>query len=316
MSSVTNRNFFQEVAFFASNHKVLCTSILGLAVVGYIVAGRIISWIYKSVGTTKKTSDVGLDTISALSSKSPSAELPQATKNLLTAYKSPQEGWVMVPPKEQMQLDKPFVIGSGAMGFSGNGRWKMHLSIDPNQMEQAIPIVMEVLHSPSAPRLGFKMQTKSNLDSVHQIGKEFAIIFDQKEEAAAIQGNRHAIEDCLSTLWKRLYNAKIRPEAGVVLTPQTMEVVRAAPSGNQIKEKQNLEIGKFDRAIPCPKNCTFFHYRDENFVPMRDDEMGDLKGTPGVYAASDVLKLACEQPGIAHNPTQAPDPFLDLHIQE
>ena len=74
-------------------------------------------------------------------------------------------------------------------------------------------------------------------------------------------------------------------------------------------------MGKFDRAIPCPQGYNFFYYRDENFAPMRDDAMGDLKGVPGVYAASDIIKLAKKQPHLAHNPTESPDPFLNLTIQ-
>ena len=87
------------------------------------------------------------------------------------------------------------------------------------------------------------------------------------------------------------------------------------PQESQVKEKQNLKTGKFDRAIPCPKECNFFHYRDENFAPMLDDEIGDLKGVPGVYAASDIIALAKKQPHLAHNPTQSPDPFLTLSLK-
>ncbi len=350
MSSVEGSGFFQDVAAFASNHKIFCISTLGLALVGYSIgnlAGRAVSWICKCVGTTKKTNDVGLENIPTNSPKKNemffknnynteqnsvlnlnNANAPDVNtdliekalslpiQNLLTAYKTPEAGWVMVPPKDEMQTDQRFAIASGAIAFSGNGRWKIHVSIHPNQMEQAIPIFMEVLHSPDAPRLGFKMQTKTNLDSVHQIGKEFALIFDKKVEAAALEGHREVVERCLSILWKKLYDAGIRPEPGVVLTPQTMETVRTAPAGSQIQEKKNLKMGKFDRAIPCPKDCNFFYYRDENFAPICDNEIEGLRSIPGVYAASDIIELARQQPDFAHNPTQSPDPFLNLQIQE
>ena len=93
-----------------------------------------------------------------------------------------------------------------------------------------------------------------------------------------------------------------------------MDSIRRAPLNTQVKEKQNLEMGKFDRAIPCPGGCNFFHYRDENCVPMRDDEMDGLEDVPGVYAASAIISLAQRQPKLAHNPTGSPDPFLDLII--
>ena len=243
------------------------------------------------------------------------AELSSTTKKLLAAYHSPKEGWVMVPPRDQLKAEQTFVVGSGAIGFKGNGRWKIHVSIDPAQMEQAIPIIVEVLHSVDAPRLGFKMQTKANLDSVHQIGKELAIIFDKQVEEDALKGDLKEVQNCLSLLWKKLSSAGIRPEPGFVLTPQTIADIRKAPNGSQIKEKQNLETGKFDRAILCPDGHNFFYYRDENFAPMRDDEIGDLRGIPNVYAASDIIDLALKQPNLAHNPTLSPDPFLNLMIK-
>jgi hypothetical protein len=93
-----------------------------------------------------------------------------------------------------------------------------------------------------------------------------------------------------------------------------MAAIQSAPQGQQTKEKGNLEQGKFDRAIPCPKGVHFFHYRDEDCVPMLDTEIGDLQGVEGVFAASDVIKLAKTNPEFAHNPTKKKDPFLHLQI--
>lgn len=238
---------------------------------------------------------------------------PTAEK-LLKAYDTDKEGWVMVPPKDLINVEKPFVIGSGAAGYEGNGRWKIHVSIDPRQMEQAIPILVEVLHSQDAPRLGFKMQTKANLNSVHQIGKELAIIFDKNVEKEAMN-NPKIVEDFLSLLWNKLHAAGIHPEPGLVLTPKTMAAIEKASDNSQIKEKQNLERGKFDRAISCPEGSNYFYYRDENFAPMEDNEIGDLRGIPGVFCKSEILALAKQNPDLAHNPTQSADPFLKLQIK-
>ncbi len=349
-------SFFAETSSFINNHKLLCGLTLGFAVVVYAIgnlAGRAVSWIKECCGTTKKIDFLAKKTLKkkVISDKSDKAvplkkssatslvnprrmfassteiqeeipvEVSLTAKKLLTAYKSPKEGWVIVPPKDQLQAEQDFVVGSGAIGFTsakgfkGNGRWKIHLSIDPAQMEQAIPIIVDVLHSADAPRLGFKMQTKANLDSVHQIGKELAIIFDKQVEDDALEGDLKGVQNCLNLLSKKLKSAGIRPEPGFVLTPQTIDDIRKVPKGSQVKEKENLETGKFDRAIPCPDGPSFFYYRDENFAPMRDDEIGDLRGTPGVYAASDILDLALKQPDLAHNPTKNPDPFLNLIIQ-
>jgi hypothetical protein len=347
-------SFFAETSSFINNHKLLCGLTLGLAIVVYAIGnlgGRAVSWIKECGGTAKKADGFGKETFNkeviinevipkksdiltrdsthsttSVNPKTISApsfviqeeipvELSPTAKKLLAAYNSPKEGWVMVPPSDQLKVEQAFVVGSGAIGFEGNGRWKIHVSIDPAQMEQAIPIIVDVLHSVDAPRLGFKMQTKANLDSVHQIGKELAIIFDKQVEEDALKGDLEGVQNCLNLLWKKLNSAGIRPEPGFVLTPQTITDIRKAPNGSQVKEKQNLETGKFDRAISCPEGRNFFYYRDENFAPMRDDEIGDLRGIPGVYAASDIIDLALKQPNLAHNPTQSPDPFLNLKIQ-
>lgn len=237
--------------------------------------------------------------------------LPEAA-SLLEAYKTQEKGWVMVFPKgAETAESRSFSVGSGAIGFEGNGRWKVHVSINPEQMEKAIPIIIDVLRGSEAPRLGFKMQTLGNLQGSHQIGKEIAILFDAQDENATLNNTSTDIQDCLSRLWSRLFDAGIRPEPGYVLTAET---IREIKDGGQQLEKDNLAMGKFDRAIPCPEDSNFFYYRDENFVPMKDDEIGDLKGTPGVFAASDIHRLARRDPSSAHNPSRAPDPFINLHI--
>ena len=336
-------SFSDEVKAFVQDHKTLCILTLGLAIVGFSIgklAGRCVVWLRSCGGVAEKTNTVGrkvfkekmvLPETKPLSSKIELKENPvvvsdlelqakqplqitAATEKLIRAFNSEEQGWVMIPPKDLMKVDESFVIGSGAVGFEGNGRWKIHVSIDPVQMEQALPIIIRVLHDKEAPRLGFKVQTKANLDSVHQIGKELAIIFDKEVEEAALKGDLKVVQNCLSELSKKLHSAGIRPEQGLVLTPETIDAITNAPEGTQIKEKQNLETGKFDREIPCSQGPQFFYYRDENFAPLRDDEIGDLKGEPGVFSTSDILKLARQEPHLAHNPTKSPDPFINLQL--
>lgn len=180
------------------------------------------------------------------------------------------EGWVMVLPKESPAAEPRICCGVGAAGYDGNGRWKFHVSINPEQLQRAIPTIVEVLLAEDAPRLGFKMQTRANLDRAHQIGKEMAIIFDENAEADAQQGGT-AVQRCLRLLWTKLHFDGICAESGLVLTAQSMDAVRASPIGSQMFEKKNLEAGKFDRAISCPDGGPMIFYRDENCVIVDDD---------------------------------------------
>jgi hypothetical protein len=295
-------------------------SLLSLAIVGIgsYLLGR---WLVTKTGpdnkTTEKTQDLAQKQITDTPSPSPvnGSSFQRTVDNLLNAYHTTESRWVMVPPKEEIQLEQPFILGWGSVIFKGSGKWKIHISIDPSQMEQAIPIIVDVLHRSNTPRLGFKMANKALLDSPHQIGKEFALIFDQDVEKAAIEGNPKAVEDCLSLLWKNLYTQGIRPEPGFVLIPETMDRIKNAPEGSQLLEKGNILAGKFDRKIPCPKDCNFFYYRNERFDPLCDDQTW-AKGIPDVFFASEIIEMARTQPNIAHNPPQHPDPFLNLQIQE
>lgn len=339
--SPENNSFRADVRTFIDNHPWISWGTGGIAIAIYSIgnlAGRAVRGIGEYFGVIKKVDTVAREQLRTSSSSSSStASLPsgrgsvdklgatasdnplaKTTEKLLAAYATEVDdwtgGWIMVPPKDLIKADEPFVIGSGAIGYEGNGRWKIHVSIDPSQMEAAIPILVEVLHGPDAPRLGFKMQTRDNLTAVHQIGKELAIIFDQKVEDEALKGNLKPVQDCLNALWNALYNAGIEPEMGYVLTPKTMDFIREMSSDTHVKEKLNLLSGKFDRAIPCPSDRNYFHYRDENIAPMMDDQIGDLRGVPGVYAASDIVEIAKTDPDFAHNPSHAPDPFLGLKI--
>lgn len=312
-----NSCFFEDVQSFASNNKVPCILAIGLvALYSSGNLGRAVSWISECIGTTNKAYIIAHERLQKSIARD--LEVYKKTVNiikLLKAYNSLNSGWVMVPPKDQIKIDEAFIVGSGGIGYEGNGRWKIHVSIDPHQMEEAIPIVLDVLHGPNAPRAGFKVQTKINLDSPHQIGKEFAIIFDEKVEKAALTGNRE-VEKCLSLLWNKLYSAGICTEQGYVLTPETRGLIQQMGEGTQVFEKQNLNSGKFDRVICSPKDNHYFHYRDENCVIVQDNQIRDLEGELGVYAASYLIALAENEPDFAHNPTRSPDPFVDLKLTQ
>jgi hypothetical protein len=230
---------------------------------------------------------------------------------ILQKFFEPEEGWVMVNPGESIAAEPPIDSGIGAVGC--NGQWKFHVSINPEQLPLAVPLIVEALLCEGAPRLGFKIQKKTNLDSEHQIGKELAIIFDEQAELDAQQGGT-AIQRCLRLLWTKLHSAGICAESGLVLTAQTMDVIRASPAASHVYEKRNLEAGKFDRAIACPSGGPAVYYRHENCLLVHDDLWKDIAGEQGVVRISDVLNLARARPEFAHNPTMAPDPFLHIQI--
>ena len=102
---------------------------------------------------------------------------------ILQKFFEPDEGWVMVNPGESIAAEPRIDSGIGAVGC--NGQWKFHVSINPEQLPLAVPLIVEALLCEGAPRLGFKIQKKTNLDSEHQIGKELAIIFDERAELDA-----------------------------------------------------------------------------------------------------------------------------------
>jgi hypothetical protein len=242
---------------------------------------------------------------------SSTSNLKKTAEKLLAGYNSGVEGWLFVPPKNIIDRDEDIIAKAGGVSFEGEGRWKIHVSIDPTKMEQAIPILVEILHSEDAPLLGFKMQSKANLDGVHQIGKELAIIFNEESE----NGDLKDIKKCLTTLAKRLNSASIKPENGVVLTAKTVDIISKAAEDKQIMEKENLERGKFDRQIAASEELAYFHYRDEGCIPMLDNEIRDLRGIPGIFSRSDIMTLVEKNPDYAHNPNRAKDPFLKLEIK-
>lgn len=73
MSSVDN-NFFNEVKFFANDHKILCVLTLGLALAVYSLgnlAGRTVSWIIECCGTTQRTDILARERLSTSVNESP-----------------------------------------------------------------------------------------------------------------------------------------------------------------------------------------------------------------------------------------------------
>lgn len=239
-------------------------------------------------------------------------------EEVLSHFDSDWDGWIHVPPRDEIESGKKITKMIGGVGFNGLGKWKIHVSIDPAQMIKALPIIMEVLHGENAPRVGFKIAAKGLLLKQHQIGKELAIIFDKNLEE---EEGAKTITSSLNTLWNRLVDAGILPEKGDLLTVESMKRIQNAPEGTQKSEKQNLAAGKFDRAIPSPEGINFFYYREENSVLLTDETYQEaLKNRwfdkSSMAYGSQVLEIAKNNPDYAHNPLKKPDPFFNIIIKK
>jgi hypothetical protein len=62
-----------------------------------------------------------------------------SSAKVLQAFLQPAEGWVMVLPKETLAADPQIRCGVCGFGYDGNGRWKFHVSIDPQQIRARFP---------------------------------------------------------------------------------------------------------------------------------------------------------------------------------
>jgi hypothetical protein len=232
-------------------------------------------------------------------------------------YNQNEDAWVMVPPQTELQMGKQPVIAIGSASFDGAGHFKIHVSVDPSQMEQAIPIVLNILHQEGTPTVGLKFQTKRMLDGNHQVGKEFALHF----AADAEQGEEgsHAIGKLLSQIQKAFIEKGINPEKGLVLTAKTREQIEKLPQGEQPLEKRNLEQRKFDRQVP---GSAYFYYRHDDFTAIDDSdenlvaEMGSAaeRKANKIMLFSEIDQILKKTPENAHNPLGVKDPFRNLRI--
>src|SRR5204863_8255426 len=89
-------------------------------------------------------------------------------------------GWII---KSNNKQKIPPVLGSGSSAFfTEESPWKIHISINPDQLKEAIAIIVPLLLKETTPELGFKIlnlerfrQTKKE----YQPSKEIAINFPQ-----------------------------------------------------------------------------------------------------------------------------------------
>lgn len=149
------------------------------------------------------------------------------------------------------------------------GGWKIFINIDQRYMMTAIPLLLQILHGPEAPRCMFKFSTSAGASQVCGIGKSVELIFsrDAEEEARRSPENcgvKKTLEAIGLAFYEALHNV-IRPECGSL--PQAGNVGCLVAS----KECKNLEKGRFVRKIPITHgvlrtcNLPYFTYRHEKW---------------------------------------------------
>lgn len=134
MSSV-NSHFIGEIKSFVHNHKMLCVLTLGLAVVGYVVgklAGRTVSWIAKSFGSTEKTDQIGRRIISSFNEVfDPVPQRPEIEK-FIEELKG-QKGVEIKGNKDDTWHEIVF-DNNPYQKNEVNCQWKLHISAGSNVM--------------------------------------------------------------------------------------------------------------------------------------------------------------------------------------
>ncbi|WP_062270249.1 hypothetical protein [Endozoicomonas arenosclerae] len=184
----------------------------------------------------------------------------------------------------------------------GTQKWKMHLSINREDLNKAFPIVKDWIMNPENRMYAAKVLDQENRESPDQMGKEFTLYLYEDDEygnrdTAHWQAKLAELEECLT-------KAGIRPGP------------RPAP-----------ERHKFDRQI---EGSQFLHYRNDS-VRVEDDIDRTLyrehrDGLSGVryfrnrWAHDDVIVLQRDfnrlPPDIRHNllPNESQDFLAGVHL--
>jgi hypothetical protein len=214
-------------------------------------------------------------------------------------------GWIMVPTRPELTEGKKqpqFALGS--VGFKGEGVFKIHINVDPSQMEKAIEIVIAILLQADAPLCALKFQNQQQLNGAHQIGKEFALIFS--EEAENSEKLNHAIEKQLSKIQNAFIEQSIRPEKGMILTAETASAISKLP--DESLERKNLISKKYDRNI---SGSPYFNYRHEYGV-VPDDAADGVT----LIGNTDMEKIVTQERQFVHNPFKRTDPYAEINLNK
>lgn len=234
---------------------------------------------------------------------------------LLQIYNSPQSGWIAFRNDEPTD---PSADVSGVVpaptAVKSDGVWKIHVSIAPEDMTKAIPILLELFCDPSMPRMGMKVASKGLLEEDHQSGKEVALIFDRATETS--KAGQRKILTFLDELATEFEIAGIKPESK---PPLTIETEAQVSSNGSEADKKNLKRGKYDATIKFRENeaLSYFNYRDELFELLDDDFYDEVYRDAHPEYRSQLVKRSefdkwsvANNPQYKHNPLKRNDDFL------
>lgn len=215
-----------------------------------------------------------------------------------------------VMPNASVDLSK--LDGSG--GVESNGIWKLHISIAPEDMLKAIPILHRLFFQFNSIPMGMKIATNVLLAQDHQSAKEVALIFDRVAETS--EHGRQQILMFLALLAHQFELAGIRPEEKPPLTVETKDFVRL--NGSEL-DRRNLERGKYDAKLRFREHeaLSYFNYRDEWALLFEDDVYDMIYPESPLDEQQRMVKKsefdrwsASFHPEYKHNPLKRKDDFL------
>lgn len=169
--------------------------------------------------------------------------------------------WITVPDSKKDELTANALGSSG--GNPGNG-WKIHISIDPNKISQAVTLVAQALNEDNAPRVSIKFAGK-HLAQNGQPSKQIAFIFYEEElqNKAKISAFLNRIESLLTS-----------NDIGQDPRP--------------INSDEKAAKTKYDTFILNTKNePTRFNYRNEQCIVLEDHCYHDDFGYSGNFHVQD-----------------------------
>jgi hypothetical protein len=183
-----------------------------------------------------------------------SINIEKLEKIYSTNFDSPEnKGWIAVPDSK---IDTIIANAKGSSGGNPGNGWKIHISIDPEQISQAVQLIAQELNDQDAPRVSIKFAGKQ-LALTGQPGKQVAFIFYEEELKNIVK-----IAAFLNRIEFLLKNNNI----GMDSRPINSDVEGA-------KTKYDASL------LDNQGKTTRFNYRNENCIVMEDELYSDVGGT-------------------------------------
>lgn len=216
-------------------------------------------------------------------------------KTLLSIYDSGEnKDWIAIPDSKQGIIVDKAVNTDDELGNS----WKIHISIDPQQMSDAAKLITEVLNQPSSPRVSIKFASKS-LAATGQPCKQVAFLFYQEELA-----DKQKITNFFNQVEK-------------ILSQHNIGIDHRA-----INSDEEIAIVKYDAQLfEDSGKASRFTYRNEQCLVISDEEYIKEFGNESNITVEDPRIVVKQSYYLSlpnderHNPgNHNPDPFATIKI--